>query len=103
MTPHAGKRPTDKGVEGSSRGGEAVEAEGGQVCRVEAIVMSAGEMESDRAGAPGFLIRQRYRQAAQRARARGRLTCLLINDIDAGRSTECPPPSPPFFNSSYPL
>ena len=48
--------------------------------------MSAGEMESDRAGAPGFLIRQRYRQAAQRARARGRLTCLLINDLDAGRS-----------------
>ncbi|KAK9865373.1 hypothetical protein WJX84_003077 [Apatococcus fuscideae] len=51
---------------------------------IEAIVMSAGEMESDRAGAPGFLIRQRYRMAAQRAKARGKLTCLLINDIDAG-------------------
>ncbi|KAK9814001.1 hypothetical protein WJX73_008754 [Symbiochloris irregularis] len=51
---------------------------------VEAVIMSAGELEDEWAGRPGKLIRERYRRAAEMARARGRLTCLLINDIDAG-------------------
>lgn len=32
----------------------------------------------------GRLIRQRYRRAAELSRVRGKLSCLLINDIDAG-------------------
>ena len=48
------------------------------------IVTSAGELESDRAGEPGRLIRDRYRQAAQSMRINGKLACLIINDLDAG-------------------
>lgn len=51
---------------------------------VEAVVMSAGELESERAGEPGRLIRDRYRKAAELSRVRGKLSCLLINDLDAG-------------------
>jgi AAA+ superfamily predicted ATPase len=51
---------------------------------VEAVVMSAGELESERAGEPGKMIRERYRKAAEMSRVRGRLSCLLINDLDAG-------------------
>jgi len=51
---------------------------------VEAVVMSAGELESDRAGEPGYMIRERYRKAAEMSKVRGKLSCLLINDIDAG-------------------
>lgn len=32
----------------------------------------------------GKLIRQRYRRAAELSKVRGKLSCLLINDIDAG-------------------
>ena len=46
--------------------------------------MSAGELESEWAGAPGRLIRDRYRRAAEVAKVRGRLPCLMINDLDAG-------------------
>lgn len=46
-------------------------------CRVEAIIMSAGELESDRAGEPGRLIRDRYRRAAELSRVRGKLSCLM--------------------------
>ena len=51
---------------------------------VEAVVMSAGELESERAGEPGKMIRERYRKAAELSKVRGKLSCLLINDIDAG-------------------
>lgn len=51
---------------------------------VEAVVMSAGELESDRAGYPGFMIRERYLKAAEMSKVRGKLSCLLINDVDAG-------------------
>lgn len=51
---------------------------------LEAVVMSAGELESERAGEPGKLIRERYRKAAELSRVRGKLSCLLINDLDAG-------------------
>ena len=36
------------------------------------------------AGTPARLIRERYRKAAELAKVRGKLSCLLINDIDAG-------------------
>ncbi len=52
--------------------------------RVEPIVMSAGELEHEWAGTPGRLIRDRYRRAAEMSRVRGKMSCLLINDIDAG-------------------
>ncbi|KAI8473751.1 MAG: hypothetical protein J3K34DRAFT_164814 [Monoraphidium minutum] len=51
---------------------------------VEAVVMSAGELESEIAGKPGRLIRERYRKAADMGKVRGKLTALVINDIDAG-------------------
>lgn len=51
---------------------------------VEAVVMSAGEMESEWAGQPGRTIRERYRKAAELSKVRGKFSCLLINDIDAG-------------------
>ncbi|EIE26946.1 hypothetical protein COCSUDRAFT_11792, partial [Coccomyxa subellipsoidea C-169] len=51
---------------------------------IEPVVMSAGELESEWAGAPGRLIRDRYRRAAEVAKVRGRLPCLMINDLDAG-------------------
>jgi hypothetical protein len=44
----------------------------------------AGELESEVAGSPGKLIRERYKRASEMSRARGKLTCLLINDLDAG-------------------
>ena len=51
---------------------------------VEAVVMSAGELEDEVAGRPARLIRERYRKAADMSKCRGKLTCLVINDIDAG-------------------
>ena len=52
--------------------------------RVEPIIMSAGELEHEWAGTPGRLIRERYRRAAEHAKNRGKMPCLIINDIDAG-------------------
>lgn len=51
---------------------------------LEPIVMSAGELEHEWAGTPGRLIRERYRRAAELSKVRGKLSCLMINDIDAG-------------------
>jgi hypothetical protein len=51
---------------------------------VEAVIMSAGELESEVAGQPGKLIRDRYRKASDLSKVRGKLSCLMINDIDAG-------------------
>jgi ribulose bisphosphate carboxylase small subunit len=51
---------------------------------VEAVHMSAGELESPDAGDPARLIRLRYREAAELVRVRGRMAVLMINDIDAG-------------------
>ncbi|XP_072981837.1 ribulose bisphosphate carboxylase/oxygenase activase 1, chloroplastic-like isoform X1 [Typha latifolia] len=51
---------------------------------VEPIIMSAGELESERAGEPGRLIRDRYRTASQVIQNQGKISCLMINDIDAG-------------------
>ncbi|KAL5974042.1 hypothetical protein ACLOJK_030704 [Asimina triloba] len=53
---------------------------------VEPVIMSAGELESERAAArePGKLIRERYRTASQVVQNQGKMSCLMINDIDAG-------------------
>lgn len=50
----------------------------------EPIIMSAGELEHEWAGTPGRLIRERYRRAAEVSKVHGKLSCLIINDIDAG-------------------
>jgi len=51
---------------------------------VEAVHMSAGELESPDAGDPARLIRLRYREAAELIRVRGKMCVLMINDLDAG-------------------
>ncbi|XP_010540067.1 PREDICTED: ribulose bisphosphate carboxylase/oxygenase activase, chloroplastic isoform X2 [Tarenaya hassleriana] len=51
---------------------------------VEPVIMSAGELESEKAGEPGRLIRERYRTASQVVQNQGKMSCLVINDIDAG-------------------
>ncbi len=51
---------------------------------IEAVYMSAGELESPDAGDPGRLIRLRYREAAEFVKVRGKMAVLLINDFDAG-------------------
>ncbi|KAG7035389.1 hypothetical protein SDJN02_02185 [Cucurbita argyrosperma subsp. argyrosperma] len=50
---------------------------------INPIMMSAGELESGNAGEPAKLIRQRYREAADIIK-KGKMCCLLINDLDAG-------------------
>jgi SpoVK/Ycf46/Vps4 family AAA+-type ATPase len=52
--------------------------------KVEAIHISAGELESPDAGDSARLIRLRYREAAELIKVRGRMAVLVINDIDAG-------------------
>ncbi|MGK7902067.1 MAG: ribulose bisphosphate carboxylase small subunit [Hormoscilla sp.] len=51
---------------------------------VEAIHMSAGELESPDAGDPARLIRLRYREAAELIKVRGKMAVLIVNDFDAG-------------------
>eukprot|EP00271_Cylindrocystis_brebissonii_P008002 TRINITY_DN22004_c0_g1_i2.p1 TRINITY_DN22004_c0_g1~~TRINITY_DN22004_c0_g1_i2.p1 ORF type:complete len:249 (-),score=67.23 TRINITY_DN22004_c0_g1_i2:1057-1803(-) len=46
--------------------------------------MSAGEMESEWAGEPGKLIRDRYRTASQIIKNKGKMSAIVINDLDAG-------------------
>ncbi|KAL8089658.1 hypothetical protein AgCh_039225 [Apium graveolens] len=48
------------------------------------IMMSAGELESGNAGEPAKLIRQRYREASDIIKKKGKMSCLFINDLDAG-------------------
>jgi ribulose bisphosphate carboxylase small subunit len=55
-----------------------------QLMGVEAVHMSAGELESPDAGDPARLIRLRYREAADIIRKHGKMAVLMINDIDAG-------------------
>ncbi|XP_057460631.1 ribulose bisphosphate carboxylase/oxygenase activase, chloroplastic-like isoform X2 [Actinidia eriantha] len=50
---------------------------------INPIMMSARELESENAGAPAKLIRQRYRKAADIIR-KGKMCALFINDLDAG-------------------
>ncbi|CAI8584592.1 unnamed protein product [Vicia faba] len=51
---------------------------------LEPVIMSAGELESENAGEPGRLIRERYRTASRVVQNQGKMSCLMINDIDAG-------------------
>ena len=51
---------------------------------VTPIVTSAGELEDENAGEPGRLIRQRYKRAGEIIKRQGNMSCLIINDIDAG-------------------
>ncbi|OAY38598.1 ribulose bisphosphate carboxylase/oxygenase activase, chloroplastic isoform X2 [Manihot esculenta] len=51
---------------------------------INPIMMSAGELESGNAGEPAKLIRQRYREAADIIKKKGKMCCLFINDLDAG-------------------
>ncbi|XP_020083025.1 ribulose bisphosphate carboxylase/oxygenase activase, chloroplastic isoform X2 [Ananas comosus] len=55
-----------------------------RVMGIEPVIMSAGELESEKAGEPGRLIRDRYRTASQVIQNQGKMSCLMINDIDAG-------------------
>ncbi|RDY01542.1 Ribulose bisphosphate carboxylase/oxygenase activase, chloroplastic [Mucuna pruriens] len=55
-----------------------------QAMGIVPVIMSAGELESERAGEPGRLIRERYRTASQVVQNQGKMSCLMINDIDAG-------------------
>lgn len=48
------------------------------------VQMSAGELESPDAGDPARLIRLRYREAAEAVKVNGKMSVLMINDIDAG-------------------
>lgn len=51
---------------------------------INPIMMSAGELESGNAGEPAKLIRQRYREASDIIKKKGKMCCLFINDLDAG-------------------
>ena len=73
------------GVWGGKGQGKSFQVE--LVCKklgVTPIVMSAGELESVVAGQPGRLIRERYRTAADVVRVHGKMSALVINDLDAG-------------------
>ena len=48
------------------------------------VIMSAGELEDELAGVPGRTIRERYRTASRASTNSGSLSCLVINDVDAG-------------------
>lgn len=49
------------------------------LCSVEAVVMSAGELEHEDAGTPGRLIRERYRKAADMSKVRGKVSEVKSN------------------------
>jgi ribulose bisphosphate carboxylase small subunit len=51
---------------------------------IEVVHISGGELESPDAGDPSRLLRLRYREAAEYIKVRGRMTALMINDLDAG-------------------
>ena len=63
-------------------------AHGFLACRIEPIIMSAGELEHEWAGTPGRLIRERYRKAAEVSRVSPRLCagvqiCEIMPDLQA--------------------
>lgn len=51
---------------------------------IEAVHISGGELESPDAGDSARLIRLRYREAAELIKVRGKMTAIMINDLDAG-------------------
>jgi hypothetical protein len=83
---NAGKRvPLVLGIWGPKGCGKTFQTELAlKKLKAEPIIMSAGELESDKAGEPGRLLRERYRRASELSRVRGVLSALVINDLDAG-------------------
>lgn len=64
------------------------QAHGFLACRIEPIIMSAGELEHEWAGTPGRLIRERYRKAAEVSRVSPRICggaqfCGVVPDLQA--------------------
>jgi len=87
-------RPPPQGIWGPKGQGKTFQLELAlKLMGVEAIVMSAGELESEVAGFPGRLIRERYGRAAAVCKTEGKLAVLVINDLDAGlgrfQNTQC--------------
>ncbi len=77
--------PLILGIHGRKGEGKSFQCELVFECMgVEAVHMSAGELESPDAGDPARLIRLRYREAAELIRVRGKMAVLMINDLDAG-------------------
>lgn len=80
-----GKVPLILGVWGGKGQGKSFQTELiFKAMGIEPIIMSAGEMESEWAGEPGKLIRERYRAAHLVINNQGKMSCLMINDLDAG-------------------
>ncbi|KAG6555145.1 hypothetical protein Mapa_003180 [Marchantia paleacea] len=86
--------PLILGVWGGKGQGKSFQIE--LICKaldLEPVIMSAGEMESEWAGQPGKLIRDRYRTASQVIKNQGKMSALVINDLDAGigrfENTQC--------------
>ncbi|XP_047324271.1 ribulose bisphosphate carboxylase/oxygenase activase, chloroplastic-like [Impatiens glandulifera] len=79
------KVPLILGIWGGKGQGKSFQAElVFQKMGISTIMMSAGELESGNAGEPAKLIRQRYREAADIIRKKGKMCVLFINDLDAG-------------------
>ena len=91
--PLTGEVPLLLGVWGPKGAGKSYNLE---LClralNATSVIMSAGELEDPLAGVPGRTIRERYRSASRAASNAGVLSCLVINDVDAGagvfRSTQ---------------
>eukprot|EP00793_Prasinoderma_coloniale_P000414 PRCOL_00005398-RA len=88
------KIPLILGIWGAKGCGKSFQVE--LACRkmgVVPIVTSAGELEDEWAGEPGLLLRERYRKAASVIKNQGKMSCLVINDLDAGcgrlKDTQC--------------
>jgi hypothetical protein len=77
--------PLILGIWGAKGCGKSFQTE--LVCKamgVQPVIMSAGELEDEYAGMPGRRLRERYRTASQIIRNSGVMSCLIINDLDAG-------------------
>ena len=83
--PLSGEVPLVLGVWGPKGAGKSYNLE---LClralNATSVIMSAGELEDPLAGVPGRTIRERYRSASRAASSAGVLSCLVINDVDAG-------------------
>jgi ribulose bisphosphate carboxylase small subunit len=79
------KVPLILGIHGHKGEGKSFQCElVFELMKVEAVHMSAGELESPDAGDPSRLVRLRYREAADIIRKHGKMAVLMVNDIDAG-------------------
>ena len=79
------KVPLILGIHGRKGEGKTFQCElAYQKLGVEVVHISGGELESPDAGDPARLVRLRYREAAELIRVRGKMTVLMINDLDAG-------------------